>query len=83
MLFVGHPVGAIIATDEETARRGAAAVEVEYGEDLEVITTIDEAVKAESFIPNGEAESFAKGDVEEAFAGSDHVLEGTMSTPFW
>eukprot|EP00117_Sycon_ciliatum_P045303 scpid12502/ scgid0301/ Xanthine dehydrogenase/oxidase; Xanthine dehydrogenase; Xanthine oxidase; Xanthine oxidoreductase len=72
---IGHVIGVVLATTQKLAREAAAAVRVEY-EELEPIITIEQAIKAESFI--GDPMSFGKGDCESAFSSSDFVKEGEM-----
>ncbi|HEY6147131.1 MAG TPA: molybdopterin cofactor-binding domain-containing protein, partial [Thermoanaerobaculia bacterium] len=80
--FVGDPVAAVAAVDEDTASDALAAIEVEY-EDLAAIGSIDEAVATpEPRIHDyGDRDNFHKlvsmefGEVEEGFAKSDHIRD--------
>jgi 4-hydroxybenzoyl-CoA reductase alpha subunit len=83
--FVGDPVAAIAAVDEETAEAAARLVDVQY-EVLPALMTIDEAlarpdVRIHDYGPRGNVHkevSFDFGDVEEGFAQADHVREDTF-----
>ncbi|XP_034952751.1 xanthine dehydrogenase [Chelonus insularis] len=73
----GQSIGAIIAEDQATAQRAARLVNVEY-EDLEpILVSTEDAIAARSFLP-GTPKSIINGDVDEAFAQSDHLLEGEV-----
>uniref|UniRef100_H3A831 xanthine dehydrogenase n=1 Tax=Latimeria chalumnae TaxID=7897 RepID=H3A831_LATCH len=73
---VGQIIAAVIADTKEHAKRGAAAVKITY-EDLELVFfTIQEATKHKSFFsPERKLE---RGNVDEAFKTSDHILEEIM-----
>jgi 4-hydroxybenzoyl-CoA reductase alpha subunit len=83
--FVGDPVAAVAAIDEETAEAACALVDVEY-EVLPPLMTIDEAlarpdVRIHDYGPRGNVHkevSFDFGNVEEGFAQADHVREDTF-----
>ena len=83
--YVGDPVAAVAAVDEETAAAACEAIEVEY-ELLEPVMTIEEALKEATDEPI--QESFSKrrdnihrlvsyefGDLDAGFAAADHVRE--------
>ncbi|XP_063994922.1 xanthine dehydrogenase-like [Diachasmimorpha longicaudata] len=70
----GQPIGAIIAVDQFTAQNGARMVEVFY-KDLTPIISIEDAIQAESFIESSPMR-IQHGDIDEAFAESDHIIEG-------
>ncbi|XP_015117328.1 xanthine dehydrogenase [Diachasma alloeum] len=73
----GQIIGAIIAGDQATAQKAARLVKIDY-EDLEpVIVSIEDAIEAKSFV-QGTPKSIRDGDIDEAFAGADHVLEGEV-----
>eukprot|EP00794_Sanderia_malayensis_P018330 gene18330-biopygen12273 len=74
---VGQIIGAIIATDQTSAKRAAKVVQVSYKE-LPAIVTIEEAIKAKSF--HVKPVELAKGSVEDAFNNCDHVLNGELRT---
>jgi CO/xanthine dehydrogenase Mo-binding subunit len=85
VLYKGEPIVAVVATSEEAARAGAAAVEIEF-EDLPPVFDVEEAVAegATAIKPHGtnyfvyeghHCRRIRFGDVEQAFAGADHVFE--------
>ncbi|EZF26342.1 xanthine dehydrogenase [Trichophyton rubrum D6] len=71
----GQPLGMIVATSARLAEAGSRAVKVEY-EVLPAILTIEQAIEHNSFF-NHITPAIKKGDVEAAFASSDHVYSGT------
>jgi 4-hydroxybenzoyl-CoA reductase alpha subunit len=83
--FVGDPVAAIAAIDEETAEAASKLVDVEY-EILPALMTVDEAlarpdVRIHDYGPRGNVHkevSFDFGDVETGFAEADRVREDTF-----
>ena len=90
--YEGQPIGAVLATSEELARRAAKLVKVQY-EDLKPVVSLDDALAAKSFIPSklekdipegtlahSALESFKLGNLQEALAGSQHVVEGEIET---
>ena len=85
VLYKGEPVVAVVATSEEAARAGAAAVEIEF-EDLPAVLDVEEALAdgATAIKPHGtnyfvyeghHCRRIRFGDVERAFATADHVFE--------
>jgi 4-hydroxybenzoyl-CoA reductase alpha subunit len=80
--FVGDPVAAVCALDEETAEEALKLIDVDY-EVLPALMSIDEAlarpeVRIHDYGPRGNVHkevSFDFGDVEEGFAEADHVRE--------
>ena len=80
--YVGDPVAAVAAVDEETAERAMHLIEVEY-EPLPTLMTIDQALKDGSprIQEYGDGHnihkmvSFEFGDVEEGFRAADLVRE--------
>jgi len=83
--YVGDPVAAVAAVDEETAAAACEAIHVEY-QLLEPVMTIDEALREAADEPIQEAFSRRKdnihrlvgyefGDLEAGFAAADHVRE--------
>merc|ERR1711962_31582 len=82
VLYWGHPVGAILADTAEIATKAASLVEIEY-EDLPVIVTIQDAIKAESFYANPEffETAFTDGDAKKTIDESPHIIEGSSQTP--
>jgi 4-hydroxybenzoyl-CoA reductase alpha subunit len=83
--FVGDPVAAVAALDEETAEAALALIDVDY-EPLPPLMSIDEAlahpeVRVHDYGPHGNVHkevSFDFGAVEEGFAEADHVREDTF-----
>jgi xanthine dehydrogenase large subunit len=73
VMFHGHAVCWVLGETLEAARLGAAAVRVSY-EPLPSLVTAREAIAAESF--QGAHKHLARGDVDAAFASSEHVFEG-------
>jgi 4-hydroxybenzoyl-CoA reductase subunit alpha len=83
--FVGDPVAAVAALDEETAEDALKLIEVDY-EVLPALMSIDEALarpdsRIHEYGPHGNVHkevSFDFGDVEAGFAEADHVREDTF-----
>jgi len=83
--FVGDPVAAVAALDEETAEEALKLVEVDY-DVLPPLMSIDEALRRpdariHDYGPRGNVHkevSFDFGDVEAGFAEADHVREDTF-----
>ncbi|HSB61659.1 MAG TPA: molybdopterin cofactor-binding domain-containing protein, partial [Vicinamibacteria bacterium] len=83
--FVGDPVAAVAALDEETAEAACRLIEVEY-EVLPALMSIDEALarpeaRIHEYGPRGNVHkevSFDFGDVEAGFREADHVREDTF-----
>ncbi len=82
--FVGEAVAAVVATDPNTAKRAAAAVEVEYEEREPVV---DAAAALQPGSPLVEPDwgdnvlyqtEFVAGDTARALADADGVIEGTL-----
>jgi CO/xanthine dehydrogenase Mo-binding subunit len=85
VLYMGEPIVAVVATSEEAALAGAAAVRVEY-EDLPAVFDVEEALAdgAPVIKPHGtnyfvyeghHCRRIRFGDVDAAFAEADHVFE--------
>ena len=82
--YVGDPVAAVAAVDEETAASACDAIRVEY-EELKPVMSIEEALKEAADEPiqayTKRADnihrmvSYEFGDVEAGFARADHVRE--------
>src|SRR5262245_31239268 len=79
--FVGDPVAAVAAVDEETAEAALRLIDVEY-EILPPLMTVEDTLGAGERIhdygPRGNVHkevSFDFGDVEAGFAEADHVRE--------
>ncbi len=85
--FVGDQVAVVVAETEEIAELARDLVEVEY-EDLPAVVDAVEAMRPEAFVihPGRGSNILAhyrirKGDVAEAFARADVVVEGEYRTP--
>src|SRR5215218_1803793 len=85
VLYRGEPIVAVVATSEEAARAGAAAIAIEF-EDLPAVFDVEEALAEDAvaikphgtnhFVYEGHhCRRIRFGDVEAAFAQADHVLE--------
>ena len=80
--YVGDPVAAVIARDEQTANAALDLIDVKYRA-LATIATAEEALarpepRIHDYGEQGNIhrlQAFEFGDVEAAFAGSDHVFE--------
>ena len=80
--YVGEPVAAVAADDEETAERALAAIEVRY-EPLPAIMSIEDALRRRDALiheqPDGsnvhKLVNLEFGDVDAGFAQADHVRE--------
>ncbi|HEX9203209.1 MAG TPA: molybdopterin cofactor-binding domain-containing protein, partial [Vicinamibacteria bacterium] len=83
--FVGDPVAAVAALDEETAEAACELIAVDY-EVLPPLMSIDEALarpdaRIHEYGPRGNVHkevSFDFGDVEAGFREADHVREDTF-----
>jgi len=90
--FVGDPVAAVAALDEETAEEALRLIDVDY-EVLPAFMTMEEALslggsggavspqRIHEYGPHGNVHkevSFDFGDVEQGFAEADHVREDTF-----
>ncbi len=82
--YVGEPIAAVCAVDEETAEDALALIEVEY-ERLPAITSIEEALAREDVKIHEETKRgnvmkevhLTFGDMDEGFAEADLVREDT------
>jgi 4-hydroxybenzoyl-CoA reductase subunit alpha len=83
--FVGDPVAAVAAVDEETAEAALRLIAVDY-EVLPALMSVDEALRApqhriHEYGPHGNVHkevSYDFGDVAAGFAEADHVREDTF-----
>ncbi|KZC06074.1 Xanthine dehydrogenase [Dufourea novaeangliae] len=73
----GQPIGAIVAVDQHIAQKAARMVEIEYENIEPVIITIEDAIKHRSFFTET-PKHIRKGNPEEAFSQSTHILEGEI-----
>ena len=69
----GQPIGILLADTAQHAEAASWAVKIEY-EELPAIFTIEDAIEQNSFFEH--YRYIQKGDVDKAFADSDHVFEG-------
>jgi 4-hydroxybenzoyl-CoA reductase subunit alpha len=80
--YAGQPVAAVAATDEETAERAVALIEVDY-EPLPSVMSMEEALSPGASVvhegrrgPNVHRVAAVEfGDVAEGFARADHIRE--------
>ncbi|XP_044755537.1 xanthine dehydrogenase [Coccinella septempunctata] len=72
----GQIIGAIVAEDQNLARKATKKVKITYEKRQPVILTIDDAIKHNSYLSTIPHKSIRKGDVERVFADAPHVLEG-------
>jgi len=80
-------IACVLAESEEIAKLAIEKIEVVY-QDLPVISTIQDALKPGAFLINPEKESnvllhynIIQGNVTDAFARSDVIIESTYKTP--
>ncbi|HEY1685127.1 MAG TPA: xanthine dehydrogenase molybdopterin binding subunit [Tepidisphaeraceae bacterium] len=74
-VFIGHPLALIVAENKEALLAARKAVKFQL-EELAPIFTIDDAIKASSFL--GNQRLIQRGDVDKAFASAPHTLTGTF-----
>eukprot|EP01065_Artemidia_motanka_P047796 TRINITY_DN756_c0_g2_i1.p2 TRINITY_DN756_c0_g2~~TRINITY_DN756_c0_g2_i1.p2 ORF type:complete len:1406 (+),score=532.77 TRINITY_DN756_c0_g2_i1:68-4285(+) len=79
--FIGHLVAIVLAETPDDARQCAKAVVVNYTNTKKPILTSAEGIAAKSFWPAGSVNpsKMVTGDVDKAFAASDHVLDFSFS----
>ncbi|XP_063147934.1 aldehyde oxidase isoform X3 [Candoia aspera] len=75
VIFIGHIICGVVATSSECAKQAAKKVKIDY-QDLEVILTIEEAIKHKSFLSKDK--KLERGDVEKAFQTVDKTIEGEV-----
>jgi len=79
VLFVGHPIAAVVATDRYAARDALDLITVDY-EDLTPVVDVEEAAAGGTVIHEKFGDNIAykltagEGDIDAALAGSDHVI---------
>ncbi|MBN2689364.1 MAG: molybdopterin-dependent oxidoreductase [Gammaproteobacteria bacterium] len=76
--FIGEPIALVVAESEKAATKALAAIDIKY-EALPAIFSIEEAVGRKNFL--GPCPKLETGDVEQAFATCDFVLEDMVGTP--
>lgn len=77
VMYIGQPIGLVLAKTEEAARYAAEKVEISY-EPLPSIITIDEALEQNSFYQ--EQLEVHSGDIDFAFEKAEFILEGTLES---
>jgi putative selenate reductase molybdopterin-binding subunit len=77
--FVGDRLAVAAAEEPELARRAVEAVELDL-ESLPAVLDADAALLDEAAV--AARVTAAEGDVDEALAGAEHVVEGEWSQPF-
>jgi CO/xanthine dehydrogenase Mo-binding subunit len=85
--FIGDQVALVVAETEEIAAEAVNKIVVDY-EDLPVVTSPVDAMQSDAVILHPERGSnvfchyrIRKGDVENAFAGADVIVEDNYQTP--
>ncbi|XP_071799961.1 xanthine dehydrogenase/oxidase-like [Asterias amurensis] len=75
VIFVGQTIGLIVADDQAIAQRAAKLVKVDY-EELPALISIEDAIEHSSFFKP--QNSVKRGNVQEGFESSHHILEGEV-----
>ena len=85
--FIGDQVALVVAETEDIAAKGRDLIKVEY-EDLPIVTDMEKAMQEGAILlhPDRGSNIFChyrirKGNVEEAFAKADVIIEGEYHTP--
>ena len=85
--FIGDQVACVVAETEKIAAKARDLIVVDY-ENLPVITDARAAMEDDSFLLHPDKDSnvilhykIRKGDVEDAFAEADVIIEGEYETP--
>ncbi|PIE32656.1 aldehyde oxidase [candidate division KSB3 bacterium] len=88
VFYTGDVIAVVAATTKEIARAAAEAILIEY-ESIEGVFDVEEAIKPETRLIHPEFKSnlvvhypLIKGDTEQGFSMSDHVIERTYRTGF-
>jgi len=80
VLFVGHPIAAVVATDRYAARDAVDLVMVDY-EDLPAVVDVEEAAKGGNLVHENFGDNIAyklssgEGDIDAGLAAADHVIK--------
>ena len=80
VLFVGHPIAAVVATDRYAARDAVDLVMVDY-EELPAVVDVEEAARGGNIIHENFGNNIAykltsgEGDIEAAFSNADQVIK--------
>src|SRR6266436_2248199 len=83
VLFVGHPIAAVVATDRYLARDAVDLISVDY-EDLPAVVDVEAAAKGGPVIHEKFGNNIAytltsgEGDIEAAMKSADHILKQRM-----
>jgi 2-furoyl-CoA dehydrogenase large subunit len=77
--YAGEPVAVVVARDRYVAEDAAELIEVEY-EQLEPVLAAEVAAAGDACVSD---RLFHYGDVDEALARADLVVEGTFDFPRW
>ncbi|XP_053217062.1 aldehyde oxidase 4-like isoform X3 [Podarcis raffonei] len=75
VLYIGHIICGVVAESYECAKQARRKVKIEYQE-LELILTIEEAVKHKSFLT--EEKKIERGNVTESFKNVENIIEGEI-----
>src|SRR5256714_4076998 len=79
VLFVGHPIAAVVATDKYLARDAVELIAVDY-EELPAVVDVEAAAKGGPVIHEKFGDNIAykltagEGDIDAALKGADHVV---------
>ncbi len=76
--YMGQAIAIVVADDEQSARRGALAVELSFKEDVPIIG-IEAAIAANAF--HTEPHIIERGDLKSAFTKAALIVEGVVETP--
>jgi CO/xanthine dehydrogenase Mo-binding subunit len=91
--YIGEPIAAVAAVDDDTALAAVEAIEVEL-DDLPAVFTIDDALADDAPRVHGDADvagsppnvctryRVSSGDAEAALASADELFEDVFETPF-
>ncbi|XP_014214853.1 xanthine dehydrogenase-like [Copidosoma floridanum] len=77
VLCHGQVIAAVVAKNQAIAQKAARMVKVDYEDVQPAILTIEDAIEANSYY-EGASRSIRRGDVDEAFAKADHVIDGEV-----
>ena len=83
VVFVGHPIAVVVATDRYAARDAIDLIMVDYDE-LPAVVDVEEAAKGGPLVYEEYGNNIAykltagEGDIDAALASSDHVIKQRM-----
>ena len=72
--YVGQSVGMVVAETREIAVEAAHRVKVVYGNEKPLVVDLEQAMDTSTNITDASDEEY--GDVDQALANADHVIEG-------